>query len=144
VIIGAIFLFVCYLRVRSGDFTAEKHVGFEAAAWYWHFVDVVWLFLFAASISGRCEARAARPWPGPLGRDMRLIGRADLRAWRGGHPDLAGLWQVQRLAWKQGVLAEIEARLGAAPAPLPAAPDPSRQLPPVTVGCGFGRESCSC
>jgi cytochrome c oxidase subunit 3 len=30
-----------------GHFTAEKHIGFEAAAWYWHFVDVVWLFLFA-------------------------------------------------------------------------------------------------
>ena len=30
-----------------GGFTPEKHIGFEAAAWYWHFVDVVWLFLFA-------------------------------------------------------------------------------------------------
>lgn len=48
VIIGTIFLFVCYLRLRKGHFTPEKHVGFEAAAWYWHFVDVVWLFLFAA------------------------------------------------------------------------------------------------
>jgi len=48
VIIGTIFLFVCYLRVKAGHFTAEKHIGFEAAAWYWHFVDVVWLFLFAA------------------------------------------------------------------------------------------------
>ena len=48
VIIGTIFLFVCYLRVRAGDFTPEHHVGFEAAAWYWHFVDVVWLFLFFA------------------------------------------------------------------------------------------------
>ncbi|WP_102108710.1 cytochrome c oxidase subunit 3 [Oceaniglobus roseus] len=48
VIIGTIFLFVCFLRVRQGHFTPEKHVGFEAAAWYWHFVDVVWLFLFAA------------------------------------------------------------------------------------------------
>ncbi len=48
VIIGTIFLFVCYLRVRAGHFTAEKHIGFEAAAWYWHFVDVVWLFLFMA------------------------------------------------------------------------------------------------
>ena len=48
VIIGTIFLFVCYLRTARGDFTAEKHVGFEAAAWYWHFVDVVWLFLFFA------------------------------------------------------------------------------------------------
>ncbi|SFS22018.1 cytochrome c oxidase subunit 3 [Yoonia litorea] len=48
VIIGTIFLFVCYLRVRAGHFTPEKHIGFEAAAWYWHFVDVVWLFLFFA------------------------------------------------------------------------------------------------
>ena len=48
VIIGTIFLFVCYLRLRAGHFTPEKHIGFEAAAWYWHFVDVVWLFLFAA------------------------------------------------------------------------------------------------
>ncbi|MGR3653168.1 MAG: cytochrome c oxidase subunit 3, partial [Roseovarius sp.] len=39
---------VCLLRVMKGHFTPEQHVGFEAAAWYWHFVDVVWLFLFAA------------------------------------------------------------------------------------------------
>jgi len=48
VIIGTIFLFICWLRVKAGQFTAEKHIGFEAAAWYWHFVDVVWLFLFLA------------------------------------------------------------------------------------------------
>src|SRR6056297_2188881 len=48
VIIGTIFLAVCLIRLQKGDFTPEKHVGFEAAAWYWHFVDVVWLFLFAA------------------------------------------------------------------------------------------------
>jgi len=48
VVIGTIFLFVCYLRVRAGHFTQDKHIGFEAAAWYWHFVDVVWLFLFGA------------------------------------------------------------------------------------------------
>ncbi len=48
VIIGTIFLFVCLMRVLKGQFTQEAHVGFEAAAWYWHFVDVVWLFLFAA------------------------------------------------------------------------------------------------
>ena len=47
VLIGTIFLAVCLLRALSGDFTKEKHFGFEAAAWYWHFVDVVWLFLFA-------------------------------------------------------------------------------------------------
>ena len=48
VIIGTIFLTVCLIRVMMGHFTAERHVGFEAAAWYWHFVDVVWLFLFFA------------------------------------------------------------------------------------------------
>jgi cytochrome c oxidase subunit 3 len=46
VIIGTIFLIVCYFRAKSGQFTPERHFGFEAAAWYWHFVDVVWLFLF--------------------------------------------------------------------------------------------------
>ena len=48
VIIGTIFLTVCLFRARAGHFTPERHFGFEAAAWYWHFVDVVWLFLFAA------------------------------------------------------------------------------------------------
>ena len=48
VIIGTIFLFVCLMRVLKGHFTPTQHVGFEAAAWYWHFVDVVWLFLFAS------------------------------------------------------------------------------------------------
>ncbi|MDT8343617.1 MAG: cytochrome c oxidase subunit 3 [Thermohalobaculum sp.] len=47
VLVGTIFLFVCLMRARAGHFTPEQHVGFEAAAWYWHFVDVVWLFLFA-------------------------------------------------------------------------------------------------
>jgi cytochrome c oxidase subunit 3 len=48
VIVGTIFLAVCLARVYAGHFTPDQHVGFEAAAWYWHFVDVVWLFLFAA------------------------------------------------------------------------------------------------
>ena len=48
VFIGVIFLAVCLFRALRGDFTPEKHFGFEAAAWYWHFVDVVWLFLFFA------------------------------------------------------------------------------------------------
>ncbi len=46
VIVGTCFLLVCLLRARNGAFTPERHFGFEAAAWYWHFVDVVWLFLF--------------------------------------------------------------------------------------------------
>ena len=47
VIIGTIFLAVCLGRAASGHFKSDHHFGFEAAAWYWHFVDVVWLFLFA-------------------------------------------------------------------------------------------------
>jgi cytochrome c oxidase subunit 3 len=46
VIVGTIFLAVCLIRAYRGDFTPRQHFGFEAAAWYWHFVDVVWLFLF--------------------------------------------------------------------------------------------------
>ena len=48
VLVGTIFLAVCLLRLMAGQFTEKKHFGFEAAAWYWHFVDVVWLFLFAS------------------------------------------------------------------------------------------------
>jgi cytochrome c oxidase subunit III len=46
VLIGTIFLMVCLGRAYKGHFTPRQHFGFEAAAWYWHFVDVVWLFLF--------------------------------------------------------------------------------------------------
>ena len=46
VLIGTTFLAVCLYRVYQSHFKPEKHIGFEAAAWYWHFVDVVWLFLF--------------------------------------------------------------------------------------------------
>ena len=48
VLVGTLFLAVCWVRGRAGHFTPTQHFGFEAAAWYWHFVDVVWLFLFAA------------------------------------------------------------------------------------------------
>jgi len=46
VFIGFTFLTVCLLRLYFNHLTKEHHFGFEAAAWYWHFVDVVWLFLF--------------------------------------------------------------------------------------------------
>ena len=46
VIIGTTFLIVCFVRAWLGHFKPDHHFGFEAAAWYWHFVDVVWLFLF--------------------------------------------------------------------------------------------------
>jgi len=48
VIIGTIFLLVCLVRLIKNHFTTAHHFGFEAAAWYWHFVDVVWLFLFVS------------------------------------------------------------------------------------------------
>lgn len=48
VFIGTIFLLVCLIRAERGQFTPQKHLGFEFAAWYWHFVDVVWLFLFTS------------------------------------------------------------------------------------------------
>ena len=46
VIIGSIFLIVCFIRLLGSHLSQTHHLGFEAAAWYWHFVDVVWLFLF--------------------------------------------------------------------------------------------------
>lgn len=46
VIIGTLFLLICLLRINSLHFSHLHHFGFEAAAWYWHFVDVVWLFLY--------------------------------------------------------------------------------------------------
>ena len=46
VLVGTIFLIIILFRTLAGHFKPEHHFGFEAAAWYWHFVDVVWLFLF--------------------------------------------------------------------------------------------------
>ena len=46
VTVGAIMLFVIWGRTMRGHFTPERHFAFEAVAWYWHFVDVVWLILF--------------------------------------------------------------------------------------------------
>ena len=46
VLVGMLMLLFITLRLQKGHFTAEKHFGFEGAAWYWHFVDVVWLGLY--------------------------------------------------------------------------------------------------
>jgi cytochrome c oxidase subunit III len=46
VTLGALMLAVMLIRILRGHFTPEQHFGFEAAAWYWHFVDVVWIGLF--------------------------------------------------------------------------------------------------
>ncbi len=48
VIVGTIFILVCFIRYLKKHFTKKRHLGFECAAWYWHFVDVVWLFLYIA------------------------------------------------------------------------------------------------
>nr|QXU57593.1 cytochrome c oxidase subunit 3 [Calotes emma] len=48
VMIGTSFLIVCLLRQKKSHFTMSHHFGFEAAAWYWHFVDLVWIFLFTS------------------------------------------------------------------------------------------------
>lgn len=48
VIIGTIFIIVSTIRLINHHFTKQHHFGFEAAVWYWHFVDVIWLFLFIA------------------------------------------------------------------------------------------------
>lgn len=48
VIVGTIFLLVSLWRLVKFHFSSDHHFGFEAAAWYWHFVDVVWLFLYSA------------------------------------------------------------------------------------------------
>lgn len=46
VIVGTIFLAVCFNRIYKYELTDQHHVGLEAAILYWHFVDIVWLFLF--------------------------------------------------------------------------------------------------
>jgi cytochrome c oxidase subunit 3 len=46
VMLGTIMLTIMLIRIIKGHFTADRHFGFEAASWYWHFVDVVWLGLF--------------------------------------------------------------------------------------------------
>jgi cytochrome c oxidase subunit 3 len=59
VIIGTTFLIVCLIRTYLGHFTPTQHLGFEFCAWYWHFVDVVWLFLFACIYVWGAGAHAA-------------------------------------------------------------------------------------
>ncbi len=75
VFIGTVFLFVCYVRAKKGHFTKDKHFGFEAAAWYWHFVDVVWLFLFIAVYW----------WGGTVGVDATPDGYVAAAGAMGGH-----------------------------------------------------------
>jgi len=78
VFVGTVFLAVCWIRAAKGHFDKDNHFGFEAAAWYWHFVDVVWLFLFIAVYW----------WGGEIGVDARPEGLEDAlgaAAAAGGH-----------------------------------------------------------
>ena len=68
VFVGTVFLIVCLIRAYRGDFTPKQHFGFEAAAWYWHFVDVVWLFLFIAIYCWGSPLRRAGHRGGGLSR----------------------------------------------------------------------------
>ena len=90
VIIGVIFLTVCLARAWAGQFTPRQHLGFQFAAWYWHFVDVVWIFLFSCIYHGapggrRSKARSgadeARDGAAP-GRRARHDGRAEVTVTR--------------------------------------------------------------
>jgi cytochrome c oxidase subunit 3 len=46
VTLGTVMLIVMYLRIAKGHFSPKNHFAFQAASWYWHFVDVVWVMLF--------------------------------------------------------------------------------------------------
>lgn len=46
VMLGTVMLLVILMRALAGHFTPQRHFAFEALAWYWHFVDVIWLLLF--------------------------------------------------------------------------------------------------
>ena len=74
VTVGAIMLSVMLVRAFRGHFDAEHHFAFEATAWYWHFVDVVWLLLFISCI-GSDEMVQKRP---PRGTTVFLPFRGSL------------------------------------------------------------------
>src|SRR6202012_1001550 len=87
VIIGTIFLIVCLIRAQAGQFTPTQHLGFEFAAWYWHFVDVVWLFLFACiyvwgggAAAGYGPNNRSRRSPDRSAPGCRVLARVAVRA----------------------------------------------------------------
>lgn len=81
VLVGTIFLAVCLVRARKGHFSPDKHLGFEFAAWYWHFVDVVWLFLFVCVYGGLANKMMPIMAPFLLGLLAILTAAAIYVAW---------------------------------------------------------------
>lgn len=57
VLVGTIFLIICFVRLQKKQFSEWNHLGFELAIWYWHFVDVVWLFLFSCIYWWGCSTK---------------------------------------------------------------------------------------
>ena len=119
VLIGTIFLFVCLIRASNGHFSPEKHIGFEAAAWYWHFVDVVWLFLFLVVYIWGGESHLIKIKPKRFSAQVIMSKIKKVVA-----PTLFGFfgvslllclcfWQVGRLEWKQELLELIDKKLNA-------------------------------
>jgi cytochrome c oxidase subunit 3 len=80
VFVGMLMLLVITLRLQKGHFTKDRHFGFEGAAWYWHFVDVVWLFLYVLGVLD-VDPRAQQP----RGRRLRALSSfVDRRSGAGG------------------------------------------------------------
>jgi hypothetical protein len=86
VIVGMLMLLFITLRLMKGHFTADRHFGFEGAAWYWHFVDVVWLGLYTWSTG--CKRR--KPTASKKGRASALAISGTTSA-DSGLPDVAEL-----------------------------------------------------
>ena len=100
VIIGTIFLIVCLVARLNGHFTPKQHLGFEFAAWYWHFVDVVWLFLFVCIYVWGCgpdTPEPARIERRPTGTSRRAASRPPFSFVAGAMSDAmsdAPIWPV--------------------------------------------------
>ena len=102
VLVGTIFLFVCWFRARANHYTSDHHFGFEAAAWYWHFVDVVgfYLLLFIFGAVNNCLKKNLF--------NLFVIFIILLLF-------SLGSWQLKRLSWKTNLIANISNSFNSSP-----------------------------